>query len=64
MKTSALKAMVVAAFLMAVLSGCYLPLRFDAEIELSKRGYYSIIFDGYLVWVPFFDKLSVRPGTL
>ena len=26
MKTSALKAMVVAAFLMAVLSGCYLPL--------------------------------------
>lgn len=62
MKTSALKAMVVAAFLMAVLSGCYLPLRFDAEIELSKRGYYSIIFDGYLVWVPFFDKL--RKGEL
>ena len=49
---------ILAAILTVVLSGCYLPLRFDAEIELSKRGYYSIIFDGYLAWVPFFDKLK------
>ncbi len=62
MRFSALKVLLAAAFLAAVLSGCYLPLRFDAEIELSKRGYYSIIFDGYLAWVPFFDKL--RKGKL
>ena len=52
----------MAAFLVAVLSGCYLPLRFDAEIELSRRGYYSIIFDGYVTWVPLFDEL--RKGEL
>lgn len=62
MRTSPLKVMAVAALLGAVLSGCYLPLRFDAEIELSRRGYYDIIFDGYLVWVPFFDEL--RKGEL
>ncbi len=58
MRSSTLKVMAVAALLGAVLSGCYLPIRFDAEIELSKRGYYSFIFDGYLAWVPFFDKLK------
>ena len=50
--------MAVAALLGVVLSGCHLPVRFDAEIELSKRGYYDFVFDGYLAWVPFFDKLK------
>ena len=58
MKTSTLKVIAVAALLGVVLSGCYLPVRFDAEIELSKRGYYDFIFDGYLALVPFFDKLK------
>jgi len=40
-----------------VLSGCYMPLRFDAEIEISREGYYSFIFDGYLAKVPFYDEL-------
>ena len=40
-----------------VLSGCYLPLRFDTEIEISREGYYSFIFDGYIVKVPFYDAL-------
>ncbi len=31
-----------------VLSGCYIPLRFDAEIEIDRQGYYSLIFDGYV----------------
>lgn len=31
------------------LSGCYLPARFDAEIELDRRGYYKVFFSGYLV---------------
>lgn len=39
------------------LSGCYMPLRFDAEIEISRAGYYNFIFDGYLVKVPFYDEL-------
>lgn len=44
------------------LSGCYMPLRFDAEIEISREGYYSFIFDGFLVKVPFYDEL--RKGGL
>jgi hypothetical protein len=31
------------------LSGCYLPARFDAEIELDRRGYYKFTFSGYMV---------------
>lgn len=31
------------------LSGCYLPARFDAEIELDRRGYYKLTFSGYMV---------------
>jgi len=31
------------------LSGCYLPARFDAEIELDRRGYYKMFFSGYLI---------------
>ena len=30
------------------LSSCYLPVRFDSEIEINREGYYSMIFDGYL----------------
>ena len=33
----------------AVLSGCYLPARFDAEIEINRRGYYKMFFSGYMV---------------
>lgn len=49
---------VLAAVGLAALAACYLPVRFDAEIDLSKRGYYELLFDGYLVWVPFYDKLK------
>lgn len=41
-----------------VLASCYLPARFDAEIELDKAGYYSIIFDGYMADVGLFDGLQ------
>ncbi len=32
-----------------VLSGCYLPASFDAELELSRTGHYKISFDGFIV---------------
>lgn len=47
--------------LTALLAGCYLPIRFDAEIEITRTGYYSAIFDGYLVSVPLFR--SLRDGS-
>jgi len=47
-----------AALAVMVLGSCYLPVRFDTEIELSKRGYYSFIFDGYVAKVPIFEGLQ------
>jgi len=42
------------------LSSCYMPIRFDAEIELSRRGYYQFFFDGYLAKVSLYDGLRKR----
>lgn len=39
------------------LTSCYLPVRFDAEIEISRRGYYEFFFDGYVAHVNFFNQL-------
>ena len=45
-----------------VLGGCYMPARFDAEIEITRYGFYNIIFDGYLVSIPLYDGL--RKGKI
>ena len=42
------------------LSSCYMPIRFDAEIELSRRGYYEFFFDGYMAKVALYDGLRKR----
>ncbi len=52
----------IALPLLILLSGCYLPVRFDAEIELTRTGYFSFIFDGYLAKVALFDGL--RKGKI
>ena len=36
---------------------CYLPVRFDAEIELRRTGHYGIEFDGYIVDLPLYEAL-------
>jgi len=41
-----------------LLGSCYLPARFDAEIELDKAGYYSLKFDGYLADVDLYRGLK------
>jgi len=45
-----------------VLSSCYLPVRFDTEIELNRAGYYSLTFDGYLADVGLYKGL--REGKI
>ena len=40
-----------------VVSGCYLPVKFDAEIEISRAGYFVAEFDGYLASVPLYERL-------
>ncbi len=42
---------------MLVLASCYLPQRFDSEIEVDAAGYYSMIFDGYIVDVGLYQGL-------
>lgn len=43
--------------LLLVAGGCYLPVRFDAEIEVTRTGHYGIEFDGYIVDLPLYESL-------
>ena len=58
----------VALLLMAatlLVNGCYLPERFDAEIEITRYGTYKITFDGYLVSLPLYEGLrknEIKPA--
>ncbi len=52
-----LRATALAAALAVVLGGCYMPIRFDAEIEISRAGYYKMIFDGYVAKVHLYEGL-------
>lgn len=47
-------------FLAFVLTGCYLPVRFDAEIEIDRAGFYSMIFDGYVAHLPLYGDLVAK----
>ena len=44
--------------MMLVLTGCYMPIRFDAEIDVSRGGYYEFFFDGYLAKVQLYEGLK------
>ena len=58
-------ALLLAIIMSRALAGCYLPIRFDAEIEITRNGYYEIFFDGYVAEVTLFDALrqrSLAPG--
>ena len=44
--------------LVGAVTGCYLPVRFDAEITLDRAGYYTMIFDGYLADVQLYKDLK------
>ena len=47
-----------AVAVLLVLSGCYMPIRFDAEIDINRAGYYTFIFDGYLAKVELYQGLQ------
>jgi len=38
-----IKPLVLIVFLAAVLGGCYIPIRFDAEIEIHRTGHYDFL---------------------
>ncbi len=62
--TRSLKLPVLIAVIGILVSGCYMPVRFDAEMEVTRAGYYKIIFDGYLAKVPFYDDIRQRKLTI
>lgn len=63
MKTSKLlKNLVLPVVLSAFLGGCYIPIRFDAEIEIHRTGLYDFKFDGYLASVELYKGL--KAGTI
>ncbi len=59
-KVSVLKSMAVAVLLPVFLSGCYIPIRFDAEIELHRTGAFDMKFDGYLAKVELYKALKEK----
>lgn len=46
------------ATLSVLVSGCFMPVRFDTEIEITRTGYYKFIFDGYIAKVDLFDNVN------
>lgn len=52
------KILSLALFLPVFLAGCYMPIRFDAEIEVTRGGYYDFKFDGYVAKVELFKGLK------
>ncbi len=53
-----IKPLVLIVFTGVVVGGCYLPIRFDAEIEIHRTGHYDFKFDGYLARVELFQGLK------
>ncbi|MBT6860469.1 MAG: hypothetical protein HOA18_17035 [Rhodospirillaceae bacterium] len=43
-----------------VLSGCYLPASFDAELELSRTGQYKMSFDGFIVETGLYNEIRLN----
>ena len=43
-----------------VLSGCYLPASFDAELELSRTGLYKMSFDGFIVETGLYNEIRLN----
>ena len=52
-----------AMLLVVMLSSCYLPLRFDIEIDFSRRGFYTMTFIGFMTKVDLFQKIQQKKLT-
>jgi hypothetical protein len=48
--------------LLPILSSCYVPDQFRAEIRLARNGDFSMTYDGVLTWAPLF--MDIRSGKV
>ena len=60
LKRRLLPALIVSLVLVVGLGGCYMPIRFDAEIAIHRTGHYEMLFDGYLAKVELYKDLKER----
>ena len=44
--------------LVLLAAACYVPVRFDAEIDIRRTGHYAMEFDGYIVDLPLYEGLA------
>jgi len=58
MKKSIIKSTAAALLILVGLTGCYLPASFDASIEISRSGYYKMVFEGYLADVNLYNGIE------
>ena len=56
--TALIRSLALPVVLSAFLGGCYIPIRFDAEIEIHRTGHYDFKFDGYLASVELYKGLK------
>jgi len=59
-KNPGFPALALALAVAIALGGCYMPIRFDAEIEIHRTGHYDFKFDGYLAKVELYKDLKER----
>jgi len=45
-----------------LISSCYIPDQFRAEIRMARNGDYSLTYDGILTWVPLY--MGIRDGSI
>ena len=55
-----LKTLLLPLLLPVILGSCYMPIRFDAEIEIHRTGAYDFKFDGYMASVELHKGLRDR----
>ena len=55
-----LKTLLLPALLPVLLGSCYMPIRFDAEIEFHRTGAYDFTFDGYMASVELYKGIRDR----
>ncbi len=57
MTLNKLKHLLVGGVLITILNACYVPASFDAEIEISRSGFYEMKFEGYMAEMNLFNKV-------
>ena len=62
LRVSSIASAVAIALLAVSVSACYVPVNFDANVTINRKGQFEMAYDGKVVWAPLYEKL--RRGKL